>query len=187
MREQLETEQRLEREQRAERSAYIEPPAIYVVLSGVDRQFYRWVEIGAEEEGVPCRLVLGSAEDLLDQAHTAAQASRVGVSVAIGNGLAILDEAHMPPGRPVLSRNLGGNPMGACRLAGGNAGRLVKRMPLRFEEPAPATAPSAAVPPAAVPAATALSSNVAKTVLGNPDPSALAGMIARTLRQRGLT
>ncbi len=135
-----------------------ERPAIHVaVLPDADPIAFRWVAIGAEEEGVPCREVLpprgealarpapgepgsaayGSAasggDDPLAAAYAAAQGSRLGVGIAVGNGRVYLHEAHMPAEHPVWQIPLGGDLRRACRLAGCNAGRLVKRMPLRFD------------------------------------------------------
>jgi hypothetical protein len=67
-------------------------------------------------------------------AYAAAQESRLGVGVAAGRGRVYLHEAHMPAERPVWEFPLTGDLRQACRLVGCNAGRMVKRMPLRFEQ-----------------------------------------------------
>jgi hypothetical protein len=114
--------------------SFPESPAIHVaVLSDVDANAFRWVGIGAEEEGVPCREAMGQ-EDPVATAYAAAQESRLGVGVAVGQGRVFLHEAHMPAERPVWEFSLAGDLRQACRLAGCNAGRMVKRMPLRFEQ-----------------------------------------------------
>ena len=114
--------------------SFPESPAIHVaVLTDVDPDAFRWVRIGAEEEGVPCREAIGQ-EDPVAAAYAAAQESRLGVGVAAGRGRVYLHEAHMPAERPVWEFSLTGDLRQACRLAGCNAGRMVKRMPLRFEE-----------------------------------------------------
>jgi hypothetical protein len=51
----------------------------------------------------------------------------------VGAGRVILHEAHMPAECAVWASLLAGDPRQACRLLGCNAGRMVKRMPLRFE------------------------------------------------------
>jgi hypothetical protein len=130
----------LDAEPISQSESFPESPAIHVaVLPDVDPAAFRWVTIGAEEEGVPCR-ALGGTEyrDLggnaaVAAAYVAAQESRLGVGVAAGDGRVYLHEAHMPVERPVWEFSLGGDVRRACRLAGSNAGRMVKRLPLRFE------------------------------------------------------
>lgn len=122
--------------------SFPESPAIHVaVLPDVDSAAFRWVSVGAEEEGVPCREVpvqfWGETPvqgEPVVAAYAAAQESRLGVGVAAGRGRVVLHEAHMPAERPVWEFALAGDLRQACRLAGCNAGRLVKRMPLRFEQ-----------------------------------------------------
>lgn len=128
-----------------------ECPAILVSL-GPDAgpHLARWVQIGAEEEGVPCQIWPGAGQgigDPLALAHAAAQASRIGVGVGIAQGQVALQEAHMPPNRPVMLWDLNGHSPDSgfdrriCRLIGSNAGRLVKRMPLRFDDDLPPERP----------------------------------------------
>lgn len=117
-----------------QRESFPESPAIHVaVLSDVDSTAFRWVSVGAEEEGVPCRETPVQGEPVT-AAYAAAQESRLGVGVAAGHGRVVLHEAHMPAEHPVWEFPLAGGLRQACRLAGCNAGRLVKRMPLRFEQ-----------------------------------------------------
>jgi hypothetical protein len=125
-----------------QRESFPESPAIHVaMLPDVDSTAFRWIMVGAEEEGIPCREASGQVEsgaasraDPVAAAYTAAQESRLGVGVAVGAGRAILHEAHMPADRPVWESLLADDLRQACRLLGCNAGRMVKRMPLRFEE-----------------------------------------------------
>ena len=138
--------------------SFPESPAIHVaVLPDVDSAAFRWVRVGAEEEGIPCREVPPSlrgevplslrgevsvqaescalgGEDPVAAAYAAAQESRLGVGVAVGCGRVTLHEAHMPAERPVWEFPLGGELRQVCRLVGCNAGRMVKRIPLRFEQ-----------------------------------------------------
>lgn len=112
-----------------------ECPAIHVGLTdGLDGRFYHWVAVGAEEEGVPCRKDLTTGTDPVAVAYSAAQNSRLGVGIGAGSSLVVLHESHMPPDRPVLTFEVKSAPEGTCRLIGGNAARLVMRVPLRFEE-----------------------------------------------------
>jgi Dehydratase medium subunit len=112
-----------------------ERPAIHVCLAGPSAPgLYGWVEVGAEEEGLPTRHVAQSEDDVVAAAFAAAQGSRFGIGVAIGQGRVVLHEAHMPPERPVLAFEIGANGARACRLMGGNAARLVVRLPLRLAD-----------------------------------------------------
>jgi len=115
------------------RAKHRESPAVHVsIAQDVDQQFYRWVEIGAEEEGVPCRSLQSGKGDAVELAHSAAQSSRLGVGVGVSGKRVALHEVHMPAGKPVLTLDVGNDLARACRLAGSNAGRLVKGTPLRF-------------------------------------------------------
>jgi hypothetical protein len=122
--------------------SFPESPAIHVaVLPDVDSAAFRWIRVGAEEEGIPCREVpvpfrqeAPAQADPVAAAYAAAQESRLGVGVAVGRGRVTLHEAHMPAERPVWELPLGADLRPACRLVGCNAGRMVKRMPLRFEQ-----------------------------------------------------
>ena len=166
-----------------QREALAESPAIHVVLApGVDPRFFRWVQVGAEEEGVPCRLAPASAQGLMAAASEAAQASRLGVGVGVGADKVLLHEAHMPAECPVWEWAPEGGMAKVCRLAGGAAGRFVKRMPLRLEpEPVPAE----------VPQQTGVTTNgrTPERVSAHQRqlaPAVVAGAIARVLERRGL-
>ncbi|MEW5958997.1 MAG: glycerol dehydratase reactivase beta/small subunit family protein [Chloroflexota bacterium] len=108
---------------------------------GVDDKFYRWVEIGAEEEGVPCGQVQVAETEPVAAAYAAAQSSPFEVGVAVTPQHVVLHKAHMPPTQPVLAFVVNDNAPLVCRLVGGNAARLVIRQPLRFEEEQPAPRP----------------------------------------------
>lgn len=110
-----------------------ERPCIHVsLLPGTDAALYRWVQIGAEEEGVPCRRVGASGEDPVAAAYTAAESSRFSIGVSISTDMAVLHERHMPTEKPVMALGFEGQPDAICRLVGTNAARLVIRKPFRF-------------------------------------------------------
>jgi len=110
-------------------------PAIHVgVAARAEPGLYRWVEIGAEEEGVPCRQTPVGPGDLVTAAYATAQGSRFNVGVVVGSDRVILHETHMPPERPVLNFAFNGNAATVCRLMGSNAARMVVRLPFRFVE-----------------------------------------------------
>lgn len=116
-----------------------ERPAILVSLAReVDGRLYEWIAVGAEEEGIPCRLV--PAEDAEDAdvaslAYEAARNSRLGVGIGIVPNRVAVHERHMPAAQPVLSPGVVGDRAEyVCRLAGSNAARLVIGIPLRTDE-----------------------------------------------------
>lgn len=112
-----------------------ERPAIHVCLvDAAPVDLDRWVEIGAEEEGIPTRSVMPSATEAVAAAYAAARSSRVDIGVAVAADRVVLHESHMPPHQPVLTFPLGSDPQRACRRLGGNAARVVARLPLRIEE-----------------------------------------------------
>ncbi|OGO40026.1 MAG: hypothetical protein A2Z04_07920 [Chloroflexi bacterium RBG_16_57_9] len=120
------------------RAQSVERPAIHVSIGeDVEEQCYHWVEVGAEEEGVPCQRVQVSGTDPVLLAYSAAQSSRLGVGVGVADHRVVLHEAHMPAGRPVQILDAKNGFAQVCRMAGSSAGRLVKHMPLRFPEDSP--------------------------------------------------
>ena len=114
-----------------------ERPCIHVaLLPGVDVNLYRWVQIGAEEEGVPCRKVDSQESDAIANAFTASQSSKFNIGVAVGPTQVVLHESHMPPNTPVLAFDVDDNQMWVARLMGCNAARMIIRKPFRFEDEA---------------------------------------------------
>lgn len=115
---------------------YMERPAIHVCVTSTGAPGgYRRVEIGAEEEGLPCQMISFEETDVVALAYMAAQSSRFGVGVAISATRVIIHERHMPMQLPVLDYALTpANSDVICRMAGCNAARLVIRMPLKFED-----------------------------------------------------
>jgi len=176
---------RLEAEPVYQSESFPESPAIHVaVLPDVESAAFRWVRVGAEEEGVPCREA-PVQDDPVAAAYAAAQESRLGVGVAAGRGRVVLHEAHMPAERPVWELPLAGDLRQACRLVGSNAGRMVKRMPLRFEQENT---------PVALPEMTPSWTEVQPSVTAGPggeqadaaDLAALVASIVRSLQGRGI-
>lgn len=113
-------------------------PCIHVsLLPDADPSLYRWVEIGAEEEGVPTRQVTGEAGDLTSLAYQAAQSSRFNIGVGISSQAVALHEQHMPVGQPVLVFNFSPaerpDAFYVCRVMGANAARMVVHRPLHID------------------------------------------------------
>lgn len=157
-----------------------EQPAIHVALaSGVDDRHFRFVAIGAEEDGVPCRQVTVAGSDAAALAYEAATSSRFGVGVGVSASAVAVHELHMPAHQPVITFDAGPDFLPYCRLAGSNAARLIIRLPFRFElEPEP---------PAAKPRRTRAAEP--KKANSEPDPAlvqAIAKIVARIIKERGL-
>ncbi len=116
----------------------MERPCIHVsLLPGADASLFRWVEIGAEEEGIPTRQIPCEASDLASLAYQAAQSSRLSIGVGISAQAVALHEVHMPVGQPVLvfkfSQAEGPNAPFLCRMMGANAARMVVHRPLHID------------------------------------------------------
>lgn len=116
-------------------------PAIHVAFTPLaDENLFHWVQVGAEELGVPCRKVAVSVpggDDAVAHAYAAAESSRLRIGVAVGRSEVVLHELHMPAGLPVLRFRMDGQHEQRCRLMGSNAARMVMHLPFRFpgEEP----------------------------------------------------
>jgi hypothetical protein len=116
-------------------------PAIHVSLAPeADESLYKWISIGAEEEGIPCRLESADETngntDSATLAHAAAQNSRLDVGVGLVSGQVAVHERHMPAERPVIISEVEeDHARQVCRSAGANAARLVIGTPLRLDEP----------------------------------------------------
>lgn len=116
-----------------------ERPAILVSLAReVDTRLYEWIAVGAEEEGIPCRLAPAEEADDADVAslaYEAARNSRLGVGIGVVPNRVAVHERHMPAAQPVVAPGVAGDHAErVCRLAGSNAARLVIGIPLRIEE-----------------------------------------------------
>lgn len=112
-----------------------ERPAIHVILGPeVNERLYGWIAVGAEEEGIPCRLVPEGGTDAVALAYSAAGSSRLGVGVGVASGRVAVHERHMPAARPVVATETEAHAEDACRTAGSNAARLVIGVPLRLDE-----------------------------------------------------
>jgi hypothetical protein len=102
------------------------------LVGDADEGLYRWVEIGAEEEGVPTRKIAAETAEPVPAAYEAAQSSRFEIGVSVAPGKVVLHERHMPETQPVLSFDSEADPQLLCRLMGSNAARMVVHLPFRF-------------------------------------------------------
>jgi hypothetical protein len=166
-----------------------ERPCIHVcAVAGADPSLYGWVEIGAEEEGLPTRSVAVAEHDAVAAAYAAAQGSRFGVGVAIAPDRVVLHEVHMPPAQPVLSFDMASAPKRPCRAMGGNAARLVVHLPLWVAlEPAPVPSPDqAGRVTTSVPPAVRREQATSNGEWGDVDVKRIATTVARLLIARGI-
>ena len=164
-------------------------PCIHVcLLGGVEHDLYRWVEVGAEEEGVPTRKVAVEANESLSAAYEAAQGSRFEIGVSVAPGRVTLHERHMPTAQPVLSFDTGTDPRPVCRLMGSNAARMVVHLPFRFggEDEVPASMAKPHRRPAVQGPTQSATAPEPFTGLSDSDVKTVALVIARILRERGV-
>jgi len=177
-----------------------ERPCIHIALAcihialapGAEPALVRAVEVGAEEEGVPCRVASAGAGDLIAIAYEAALGSRFGIGLAYDGDAIVLHEMHMPAAQPVLRFGsvlrfgFGAGAAAACRVMGANAARLLVNRPLHLGPQPEPLAEAVAPVPASAPVAVASSVPVTDADL---DPTVLASVVAAVvakLRERGI-
>ncbi len=169
-------------------SSALEKPAVYIsLMPGTPAEYARWVEIGAEEESVPCRVVEIEGSDLVERAYQTAVASPLKIGVAVSAQAVILHEFHMPPHQPVLAFELDNDPRCACRLMGANAARFFVRRPLYLSPLPDTTLPNTPSAEAAQSAPAAVAENSANL---SPDELKqvirLVVRIVQEMRERGV-
>ncbi len=164
-----------------------ERPCIHIALAaGADAALVRALEIGAEEEGVPCRLMSSAEAVALTAAHEAASSSRFGIGLGLDTGAIVLHEMHMPAAQPVLCFELGGRATAACRAMGANAARLLVGRPLHLS---PLPEPVAGGRTDALAALVTAARPVAPAVDPDTESADLARLVAAVverLRERGI-
>jgi len=89
---------------------------------------------GIEEEGVPVELTRHDELNPLTLAHEASLESRLGIGIGISLDYVVVTTEKLPAARPYLIEALNRSDA-TDRAAGGNASRLVKRMPLTVPTP----------------------------------------------------
>lgn len=88
--------------------------------------------LGLEEEGVPVTVTRHGELNPLVLAADAAASSRLGVGIGVALDHVVITTDKLPQQRPYIATYLGRGPH-HDRVAGSNAARLVKRLPLRQE------------------------------------------------------
>lgn len=175
-----------------------ERPCIHISLAAdVDqasvRAQVRALEVGAEEEGVPCRLMASSAQGGVAVAYEAAFSSRFGIGLGLDRHEIVLHEMHMPAAQPVLRFELGQRAAAACRAMGANAARLLVHRPLYMSplpEPAADATPiavgSAVRPSVAAPQPVAPSAPAGDIDLEAAALARIVAAVVEKLRERGI-
>ena len=107
-----------------------ERPSIRLRLNDrIDEAQIAEVLHGVEEEGVPVEVSLHAELNPLLLAHEASLESRLGIGIGISLDYVVITTEKLPADRPYLAAVLHRSAT-IDRRAGGNAARLVKRMPL---------------------------------------------------------
>lgn len=89
--------------------------------------------LGIEEEGLPYSCEEKSMTTSLELAYKAAEASHLGVGIGIAADGIVLHTNKLKEDKPLFNIKLTDNEE-VLRNMGGNAARLVKRMPFKFTE-----------------------------------------------------
>lgn len=84
--------------------------------------------LGIEEEGVPVEVSRHDELNPLRLAHAAAIESRLGIGIGVALEYVVITTEKLPEDQPYIARLLADVD---GRLFGGNAARVVKRVPLR--------------------------------------------------------
>lgn len=160
-----------------------ERPCIHISLAaGADAALVRALEVGAEEEGVPCRVMANGVADVVAVAYEAAFSSRFGIGLSLDRAEVVLHEMHMPALQPVLRFALGERAVAACRAMGANAARLLVHRPLHLSpllEPTTDALPTHIV--TALPTAPGVEPD-----LDSAELARLVAAVVERLRERGI-
>lgn len=105
-------------------------PALVVNQHQVSDGQLRELLLGIEEEQVPVVLHASLEKDLFTLAHQAANESTLTIGIGATGGKVVITASNLAKESPYLIYRLGYNAE-ADRIIGGNAARLVKRMPLK--------------------------------------------------------
>jgi hypothetical protein len=109
-----------------------EKPAVYIAVEDnyKNSSLLNYLGYGLEEEGIPFKMVNDSAQDLYSLAHQAAQASRLNVSLALGeNNKVIIHHKKLEPDNPFFEKEI--SKEFQAKAIASNAARLVKGIPIK--------------------------------------------------------
>lgn len=105
------------------------PPSILIrVHNDVSGDDLMPLLLGIEEEGVPVEVSRHNELNPLRLAHAAAIESRLGIGIGVALEYVVITTEKLPEDQPYIARLLSEVD---GRLFGGNAARVVKRVPLR--------------------------------------------------------
>ncbi|NHB84674.1 glycerol dehydratase reactivation factor [Tessaracoccus sp. HDW20] len=111
------------------RNPKLTPPSILIhVHDQVPGDDLVTLLLGIEEEGVPVELTRHAELNPLKLAHAAAVASKLGIGIGVSLDYVVITTEKLPEDRPYIARFLADVD---GRLIGGDAARVVKRLPLR--------------------------------------------------------
>ncbi|XBS71912.1 glycerol dehydratase reactivase beta/small subunit family protein [Acerihabitans sp. KWT182] len=110
-------------------------PAVLVLADGAaERQGWRQLLLGLEEEGIPYVINDTDHQDLppAARAHLAATVSPLAVGIAVGAEDLVVHAPHLPVGQPLfVLEHYPDRPLDDIRRLGCNAARLVKGLPFK--------------------------------------------------------
>lgn len=105
------------------------PPSILIrVHNDISGDDLMPLLLGIEEEGVPVEVSRHDELNPLRLAHAAAIESRLGIGIGVALDYVVITTEKLPEDEPYIARLLADVD---GRLFGGNAARVVKRVPLR--------------------------------------------------------
>ena len=109
-----------------------EKPSVYIAVEDNYKNsvLLDYLCYGLEEEGIPFKMMENSAENLYSLAHQAAQASRLNVSLALGeNNRVLIHHKKLEPDQPFFEKEI--NKEFQAKVIASNAARLVKGIPIK--------------------------------------------------------
>lgn len=109
-----------------------EKPSVYIAVEDNYKNsvLLDYLCYGLEEEGIPFKMMDNSAENLYSLAHQAAQASRLNVSLALGeNNKVMIHHKKLDPNEPFFEKEI--SKEFQAKAIASNAARLVKGIPIR--------------------------------------------------------
>lgn len=106
---------------------------VFYQKNAVHSQILTEILLGMEEEGVPYVCEEKEIPTALELAYKAAEASHLGVGIGVAADGMVLHTNKLKEDKPLFSYKLTDDET-VLRCLGGNAARLVKRMPFKFTE-----------------------------------------------------
>lgn len=109
-----------------------EKPSVYIAVEDnyKNSSFLDYLCYGLEEEGIPFKIMDNSAENLYSLAHQAAQASRLNVSLGLGdNNKVLIHHKKLEINEPFFEKEI--RKEFQAKVIASNAARLVKGIPIK--------------------------------------------------------